>query len=85
MPALPRDRREVVKPGDVVRVKVLSVDVGRKRISLALRLDDDEAPGRPPGGATDDAAPGRKDVSPRLNEALMRLIRIAMRVSWKDA
>ena len=41
-----RDPREVVKPGDVVRVKVLDVDVARKRISLTLRLDD-EAPGRP--------------------------------------
>jgi uncharacterized protein len=32
--------REVVKPGDVVRVKVLAVDLGRKRISLSMRLDD---------------------------------------------
>ncbi len=32
--------RDVVKPGDIVRVKVLGVDVGRKRISLTLRLDD---------------------------------------------
>ncbi len=35
-----KDPREVVKPGDVVRVKVLSVDVPRRRISLTLRLDD---------------------------------------------
>jgi len=34
------DPREVVKSGDVVRVKVLSVDVPRKRISLTLRLED---------------------------------------------
>jgi protein Tex len=33
--------REVVKPGDIVRVKVLGVDLGRKRISLTMRLDDD--------------------------------------------
>jgi uncharacterized protein len=33
--------REVVRPGDVVRVKVLSVDVARKRISLTLRLADE--------------------------------------------
>ncbi len=32
--------RDVVKPGDIVRVKVLGVDIGRKRISLTLRLDD---------------------------------------------
>jgi len=31
----------VVKPGDVVRVKVLDVDIPRQRISLTLRLDDE--------------------------------------------
>jgi len=36
-----KDPREVVKPGDVVRVKVLDVDIARKRISLTLRLEDD--------------------------------------------
>jgi len=34
------DPRDVAKSGDVVRVKVLSVDIPRKRISLTLRLDD---------------------------------------------
>jgi uncharacterized protein len=43
-----------VKSGDVVRVRVLSVDIPRKRISLTLRLDDDAAAGRP--GKTE--APG---------------------------
>ena len=36
-----KDPREVVKPGDVVKVKVLDVDVARSRISLTLRLDDE--------------------------------------------
>lgn len=36
-----KDPREVVKSGDIVRVKVLEVDVARKRIALTLRLDDD--------------------------------------------
>jgi uncharacterized protein len=31
----------VVKPGDIVRVKVLEVDASRKRIALTLRLDDE--------------------------------------------
>ena len=35
-----KDPRDVVKPGDIVRVKVLDVDVRRKRISLTLRLDE---------------------------------------------
>ncbi|GAA2742365.1 Tex family protein [Terrabacter aerolatus] len=42
-----RDPREVVKPGDVVMVKVLDVDVPRKRISLTLRLDDEVTSGGP--------------------------------------
>jgi protein Tex len=41
------DPHSVVKSGDVVRVKVLSVDIPRHRISLTLRLDD-EGP-RPAG------------------------------------
>ncbi len=41
-----KDPREVVKPGDIVRVKVLEVDVPRKRIALTLRLDD-EASAKP--------------------------------------
>jgi uncharacterized protein len=39
-----KDPREVVKPGDVVRVKVLDVDVPRNRIGLTLRLDDPAEP-----------------------------------------
>jgi uncharacterized protein len=42
------DPRQVVKSGDVVRVRVLGVDIPRKRISLTLRLDDDNGPGRRP-------------------------------------
>ncbi|HEY3611078.1 MAG TPA: helix-hairpin-helix domain-containing protein, partial [Pseudonocardiaceae bacterium] len=36
-----KDPRDVVKSGDVVRVKVMDVDIPRKRISLTLRLDDE--------------------------------------------
>ena len=35
------DPHEVVRSGEVVKVKVLEVDVARKRISLTLRLDED--------------------------------------------
>ncbi|MCW2944385.1 MAG: binding domain protein, partial [Actinoallomurus sp.] len=48
-----KDPRDVVKPGDIVRVKVLDVDIPRARVSLTLRLDD-EAERRAPGG-------GRRD------------------------
>src|SRR5699024_9853163 len=33
--------REIVKPGDVVTVKVLDVDIDRNRIGLSLRMDDE--------------------------------------------
>jgi uncharacterized protein len=46
------DAREVVKTGDIVKVKVLEVDVARKRISLSMRTD---------------AAPARRD-GPRDNK-----------------
>ena len=43
------DAREVVKTGQIVKVKVMEVDVARKRIALSMKLD---------------AAPARKDSPP---------------------
>jgi uncharacterized protein len=64
-----KDPREVVKPGDIVRVKVLEVDKPRKRISLTLRLDDEV------GSKSDRAAAGaaradsnQRTSSPRRSE-----------------
>jgi protein Tex len=51
-----KDPREVVKPGDIVKVKVLDVEVARKRISLTLRLDDEV-------GAKKDAPGAARDTS----------------------
>jgi uncharacterized protein len=39
------DPREIVKPGDVVKVKVVSVDLARQRISLTMRLEDEPEAG----------------------------------------
>ncbi|GAA3583427.1 Tex family protein [Klugiella xanthotipulae] len=50
-----KDPREVVKPGDIVRAKVMEVDVERKRISLSLRLSD-ELPARSGGRDTSGSA-----------------------------
>ncbi len=56
-----KDPRDVVKPGDIVKVKVLDVDIPRKRIALTLRLDDEGAPQVRGGGrlAARQAAPVR--------------------------
>ena len=35
-----KDPREVVKAGDIVKVKVMEVDIPRKRIALTMRMDD---------------------------------------------
>ncbi|MFG3344415.1 Tex family protein [Streptomyces sp. NPDC048018] len=54
-----KDPRDVVKPGDVVKVKVLDVDIPRKRISLTLRLDDE--------AAAAESAPPRRDRGDRAD------------------
>ena len=50
-----KDPREVVKAGDIVKVKVLEVDVARKRIALTRRMGDEpgQATSRPSGGERD--------------------------------
>src|SRR6478735_9883680 len=55
-----KDPRDVVKPGDIVKVKVQDVDVPRKRISLTLRLDDEKASGPERGGRGGDRKPPRQ-------------------------
>jgi uncharacterized protein len=46
-----KDPHEVVKAGDVVKVKVLEVDRQRKRIALTMRLDDSAKRVRDDGAA----------------------------------
>ncbi len=42
-----KDPREVVRPGDIVKVKVMEVDLARKRIALSMRMDDGAAKPKP--------------------------------------
>ena len=47
-----KDPREVVKAGDIVKVKVMEVDIPRKRIGLSMRMDDQPgADNKPARGA----------------------------------
>ncbi|WJY68320.1 Tex family protein [Corynebacterium auris] len=78
------DPHEVVRSGQVVKVKVLDVDVERQRIGLSLRLDDDPAApsrrssgGKGSGGkgkrARNGGAPrGRREAQGSMAEALKR-------------
>lgn len=59
-----KDPRDVVKAGDIVKVKVMDVDLARKRIALSMRLDD--TPGESRGGqASGDEGRGRRPRGPR--------------------
>lgn len=53
------DPREVVKAGDIVKVKVMEVDIQRKRIGLSMRLNDE--PGQDNRSQRSSAAPRRND------------------------
>ncbi|WP_327179170.1 RNA-binding transcriptional accessory protein [Streptomyces sp. NBC_01335] len=64
-----KDPRDVVKPGDIVKVKVMDVDVPRKRISLTLRLDDEAASGQGGGRRERDAAQGQGGRPPRQRQS----------------
>ena len=61
-----KDPREVVKSGDIVKVKVLEVEVARKRIALTLRLDDET---RAKGGRSAQRAPGNHSKAPPTSKA----------------
>ncbi|MBG0810093.1 RNA-binding transcriptional accessory protein [Methylosinus sp. H3A] len=45
-----KDPRQVAKPGDIVKVKVLEIDAPRKRIALSMRLDDTPDQRQAPAG-----------------------------------
>ncbi|ELI5732856.1 RNA-binding transcriptional accessory protein [Vibrio fluvialis] len=58
------DPREVVKAGDIVKVKVMEVDVQRKRIALTMRLNDEPGQDSRPARSNQprqERAPRRRD------------------------
>jgi uncharacterized protein len=69
------DAREVVKTGDVVKVKVLEVDLSRQRISLTMKLDatPSDRSGKDATGAGNRFQPagrGERPSKPRANDAV---------------
>lgn len=54
-----KDPRSIVKPGDVVRVKVLEIDPARKRIALTMRMSD-PVEKKPAGPRPDERASFRR-------------------------
>lgn len=64
-----KDPRAVVKAGDVVSVKVLEVDLKRRRVALTMRLDERPVAGLRPDKAASDAAPRRPQPQPAPKNA----------------
>jgi uncharacterized protein len=58
-----KDPREVVKAGDIVKVKVMEVDIPRKRIALTMRMGDQ------PGQSPSERPRGDKNPNPDRNKA----------------
>ncbi|HYC36164.1 MAG TPA: Tex family protein [Usitatibacter sp.] len=58
-----KDPHEVVKAGQLVRVKVLEVDVKRQRIALSLKLDAEARPAPPVRAAPPPSRNARRDVA----------------------
>ena len=61
-----KDPRDAVKAGDIVKVKVMEVDLPRQRIALSMRLDDEPGQarsGRPAGNSSGDTR-GKRDERP---------------------
>src|SRR5690606_23200310 len=64
-----KDPHEVVKAGDVVKVRVVEVDVPRKRIGLSMRKDVDLTSGRAPSARDQRAAHNSKNFTPHRKQA----------------
>ncbi|SEL34029.1 uncharacterized protein SAMN05216262_10990 [Colwellia chukchiensis] len=82
------DPHEVVKAGEVVKVKVLELDPERKRISLTMRLDDaiTTTQGKPAAKATKNQAQNRKPEAQRKNKAQAKAVsNAAMGNAFADA
>ena len=62
-----KDPREVVKTGDVVKVKVLEVDAQRKRIALTMRLTDDSRDHKA-HNTQQKSAPAKKQNKPKRDD-----------------
>ncbi len=66
------DPREVVKAGDVVKVKVMEVDIARKRIALSMRLNDEPGADNKPasrGNASRDTRSARPQARSQPNRS----------------
>jgi uncharacterized protein len=74
-----KDPHEVVKAGDVVRVRVVEVDVPRKRIGLTMRKDNSATPQPKQDQHRSKAKPAPQKPAPAGQGAMAAALRDAMR------
>ncbi len=81
-----KDPRDAVKAGDIVKVKVMEVDLPRQRIGLSMRLDDEPGQaraGRP--GAGNDTRSQRDSRSPRPGAGVAKPAPAPVNSAFADA
>ena len=66
------DPREVVKAGDIVKVKVMSVDVPRKRVGLSMRMSDQAERNTDGEGASSKAPQARRQSGSRSRSSVQQ-------------
>ncbi|MCP4406439.1 MAG: RNA-binding transcriptional accessory protein [Gammaproteobacteria bacterium] len=76
-----KDPREIVKTGDLVKVKVMDIDLKRKRIALSMRLSDDsrEVPSTRKDFRTKPKQPPAKQQQTNRNNAMAEALRKMMK------
>lgn len=81
------DPREVVKAGDIVKVKVMAVDLARKRIGLSMRMSDDanqqENQSAPPSGHKSGRSRGGHNAKPQHSPAPQGAMANALAAAFK--
>ncbi|MFO3721629.1 Tex family protein [Pseudomonas sp. HLMP] len=86
-----KDPREAVKAGDVVKVKVMEVDIPRKRIGLSMRMSDtpgekvegNRGGGRGNAGSRQQQAPRQRETAAPVNNAMAALFANAKQLKKK--
>ncbi|MDP6969800.1 MAG: Tex family protein [Gammaproteobacteria bacterium] len=87
-----KDPRSLVKAGDIVKVKVMQVDVPRKRIGLSMRLHDEldtmaksrDQSSQPPAGAKTRAGKGARQATSKAEPEAGSLAAKLKAAGWKN-
>jgi len=80
-----KDPRDAVKAGDIVKVKVMEVDLPRQRIGLSMRLDDEPGQTRRAGNAEQGAHGVRDSRGARAGGSAPKPVEAPLNSAFADA